>query len=77
MEALGSEEHCNYSSPVVLDCKEPESHKYMKAHELTMLHISSCENLKNVSPKYPTVHTTLIKSSLDVTTGTAIKSAKR
>lgn len=39
MEALGSEERCNYSSPVVLDCKEPESHKYMEAHELTMLHI--------------------------------------
>lgn len=39
MEALGSDEHCNYSLPVVLDCKEPESHKYMEAHELTMLHI--------------------------------------
>lgn len=39
MEALGLEEHCNYSSPLDLDCKEHESQKYTEAHKLTLLHV--------------------------------------
>lgn len=46
MEVLGLEEHCNYSSPVDLDCKELESQKYTEAYKLTVLHIYGSERLK-------------------------------
>lgn len=53
MKASGLEEHCNYSSPLDLDCKERESQKYTEAHKLTLLHVKLTV-LRNLSEMYCT-----------------------
>lgn len=53
MEASGLEEHCNYNSPLDLDCKECESQKYTEAEKLTLLHVK-LRVLRNLSDMYCT-----------------------